>query len=203
MYRKYWKRLLDVFLVFVSFLGAMCLSPLWLPFLIAMQIQAPGSLFYKQTRVGRCGREFKLIKFRSMVMNADQIGPGLYGCPNDPRIPRAGRWLRRLAIDEIPQLWNVFKGQMSIVGPRPVLPMTATRYSEEYKEILTVKPGLTSLAVAIGRNALVRSQRIEMEKSYVQRCSFILDIKIIFETAIMLISGRGFQQDQSEADLEQ
>jgi len=129
-----------------------------------------GPAFYKQQRVGRYGRLFWIWKFRTMVVNADQLGPGVTK-DGDPRITRVGRFLRKTKLDELPQLWNVFRGDMSFVGPRPELPRYVERYTEAQREILRLKPGITDLATLQFRNeeALLRKAP-DVERFYLEHC---------------------------------
>jgi lipopolysaccharide/colanic/teichoic acid biosynthesis glycosyltransferase len=133
------KRFIDI--VF-SLVALVLLLPVFLLVAIAIKLDSPGPVFYAQERAGRRGKTFRILKFRSMVVYADQAGPSLTG-NDDPRVTRVGRWLRLLKIDELPQLINVLKGDMSLVGPRPEIPAIVTQYTEEQREVLQVKPGIT------------------------------------------------------------
>jgi len=142
------KRLFDIA---TSTAGLILLSPLLVILAILVRLDSPGPIFYGAARVGRYGKIFKLFKFRSMIVNADQVGPGVTGAC-DPRITRAGRFLRRTKLDELPQLFNVLRGEMSIVGPRPEDPRYVAFYTDEHRQVLNVRPGITSPASVVYRN---------------------------------------------------
>ncbi|MEW6580001.1 MAG: sugar transferase, partial [Chloroflexota bacterium] len=128
-----------------SAIGLVFLSPLFALIALLIRLSSPGPIFYRARRVGRCGREFTLYKFRSMVANADRQGPGITTA-GDPRVTPIGRVLRRTKLDELPQLWNVLRGDMSLVGPRPEDPRYVALYTPEQRRVLDVRPGITSLA---------------------------------------------------------
>jgi sugar transferase EpsL len=154
----------------------------------AVRLTSPGPILFRQERVGRNGERFVLLKFRSMVDANDN--PAF---PHPDRITRAGRWLRRYSLDEIPQLINVARGEMSIVGPRPTLAYQVARYDERQKGRLTVNPGITGLAQVRGRNEIAWAQRIEWDLEYIARQSPSLDLAILWETARQLLAGRGVE----------
>lgn len=168
---------------------------------IAVVLESPGNPIFTQRRVGRDGRSFTLYKLRTMVPNAENIGAGLYNEKNDPRYVRAGTFARRFSLDELPQLINVLLGDMSIVGPRPQLKLITDRHPE-YEVILQTKPGLTGLAQVSGRNALSRSQRIELDMHYAQSWTLRGDLEILFKTIRVVLTGDGQLNDQSAADVE-
>jgi lipopolysaccharide/colanic/teichoic acid biosynthesis glycosyltransferase len=151
---------------------------------IAVRVTSPGPVLFRQTRVGKDGRPFVLLKFRTMVDAPDN--PAF---PDPARITSVGRWLRRLSLDEIPQLINVARGEMSIVGPRPTLPYQVERYDDRQRLRLAVRPGITGLAQVRGRNAIAWSERIEHDLEYVRRQSVALDLTIVWETIRQLLSG--------------
>jgi len=148
-------------------------------------------VFFLQERVGRHGRIFRVIKFRSMIPNAVKHGAGYYLDERDTRITSAGRWMRLASLDELPQLFNVLHGEMSLVGPRPNLPVIVERYRPHYDHILLVKPGLTGLAAIRGRNRLQRSQMIELDHRYVRTLSLRNDLKIILATVPAVLLRKG------------
>jgi lipopolysaccharide/colanic/teichoic acid biosynthesis glycosyltransferase len=153
---------------------------------LAVHVTSRGPILFRQVRIGRQGRPFVLLKFRTMVDVPDNPA-----YPDPARITRVGRWLRRLSLDEIPQLVNVARGEMSIVGPRPTLPYQVERYDDRQRLRLTVRPGITGLAQVRGRNAIAWSERIEHDLEYLRRQSVALDLMIIWETVRELLSGRG------------
>lgn len=159
------KRLFDVV---ASGVGLVLLSPLLLALALAVKLGSPGPIFYRANRVGRYGVPFKLLKFRSMVINADQIGPAVTGAA-DPRITRVGRFLRRTKLDELPQLINVLRGDMSLVGPRPEDPRYVALYTDEQRQVLNVRPGITSLASVAYRNEEAMLVGDDWEKHYVEQ----------------------------------
>jgi lipopolysaccharide/colanic/teichoic acid biosynthesis glycosyltransferase len=156
---------------------------------LAVKLEDGGPVFYRQTRVGKDGRDFELIKLRTMVVGAESQGAGYAVDQGDPRITRAGRFLRRLSIDELPQLWNVLRGDMSLVGPRPTLRYQVERYDDRQRHRLDVKPGLTGWAQVNGRAALPWDERIELDLWYVEHRSLWLDLKILALTPFALFRG--------------
>ena len=150
-----------------------------------------GPVLYRQRRVGLNSEEFELLKLRTMEVGAEQKGAGFAVEAGDPRITRVGRLLRRLSIDEVPQLWNVVRGDMSLVGPRPTLAYQVERYTPRQRRRLEVKPGITGWAQIHGRADLSWAQRIELDVWYVEHKSVRLDLRILARTARMLLSGRG------------
>jgi lipopolysaccharide/colanic/teichoic acid biosynthesis glycosyltransferase len=156
---------------------------------LAVKLEDRGPVFYKQRRVGKDGVEFELLKLRTMVVAAETLGAGLAVNEGDPRITRAGRILRRLSLDELPQLWNVMRGEMSIVGPRPTLRYQVERYTSRQRRRLEVKPGITGWAQVHGRAALPWQERIELDVWYVEHRSPRLDLKILAKTPLALFSG--------------
>ena len=156
---------------------------------LAIKLEDGGPVLYRQTRVGKDGRDFELLKLRTMVVGAERQGAGFSVDRGDPRITRAGRVLRRLSIDELPQLWNVLRGDMSLVGPRPTLRYQVERYDERQRRRLDVKPGLTGWAQVNGRAALPWDERIELDLWYVDHRSPWLDLKILARTPLALFRG--------------
>jgi lipopolysaccharide/colanic/teichoic acid biosynthesis glycosyltransferase len=165
-------------------------SPLLIAAMIAIRLESHGSAIFRQRRVGRDGAEFDLYKLRTMVVGSDQ-GPDLPLAQGDPRITRAGAWLRRYSLDELPNLVNVLRGEMAIVGPRPTIPPQVERYTSHQRRRLEVKPGLTGWAQVNGRVALSWPERIELDIWYVDHRSFWLDLRILAKTVWLLVSGHG------------
>lgn len=151
----------------------------------AVKLTSRGPVFFRQQRIGRGGQPFEVVKFRSMVVGDNPL------VPDASRITTVGRWLRRLSLDELPQLLNVAAGDMSIVGPRPTLAYQVERYDDHQRQRLCVRPGLTGLAQVRGRNALSWSQRIDFDVQYVATRSLWLDLRIIVATPWQLLSGDG------------
>lgn len=198
----FFKRLTDIIL---SFLALICFSPVFLFVWIADQLgDNKGPLFFKQTRIGKNGKPFKIYKFRSMVVNADEIlhaNIRLYEKyvennyklepDEDPRITKLGRWLRRTSIDEIPQFINILKGEMSIVGPRPVVKEELSEYGDRVDKFLSVKPGAMGLWQSSGRSNVGYPERCDMELSYVDHASYWYDVKIMFKNIISIFKSTG------------
>ena len=146
-------------------------------------------MLYRQTRVGKNGAEFELVKLRTMVVGAEQQGAGWAVNEGDPRITRVGRVLRRLSLDELPQLWNVVRGEMSLIGPRPTLAYQVERYTPRQRRRLDVKPGITGWAQIHGRASLPWEERIELDVWYVENRSARVDLKILLRTPGALFGG--------------
>ena len=169
---------------------------------IAIKLSSPGPVFFIQVRCGINGKKFKAIKFRTMIVNAESKGAGLYAEKDDPRFTRIGKFFRRFSLDEIPQFWNILKEDMSLIGPRPMVPEITNRYQKAYITIMKVKPGLTGISQVTGRNEIPRSKRLELDKWYAINHSWKTDFNIFFKTLIILLAGSGQCQDQSEQDVE-
>ncbi len=182
------KQLLDFL---ISLAGLILLLPLFGIIAVAIKIDDQGPVFFRQERAGIDGRIFRIYKFRSMVVGAEHKGAGVFVEENDSRITRVGKFLRHTSLDELPQLFNVLKGEMSLVGPRPTLPYQVERYDARQRERLTVKPGITGWAQVNGRNTLTWSERIELDLWYVNNWSLWLDLKIFWKTFITVIRGEG------------
>lgn len=182
------KRLFDII---IAALLLLCSLPLFLPLALAIRLDSPGSPFYRQIRVGRSGRTFGMLKFRSMVANADRIG-GHSTAAGDARITKVGRFIRKTSLDELPQLLNVLSGDMSLVGPRPDVPAQEADYRpEDWVLRHRVRPGVTGLAQALKRSAATPAERTEMDLRYVREQSLWLDLKILWWTARQVLSKGG------------
>jgi lipopolysaccharide/colanic/teichoic acid biosynthesis glycosyltransferase len=164
-------------------------SPLIGAAALAVKLQDGGPVLYRQRRVGKDGEEFELLKIRTMVVGAEKLGAGYAVDRGDPRITRTGRLLRKLSIDELPQLWNVVRGDMSVIGPRPTLSYQVERYTPRQRRRLDVKPGITGWAQIHGRAALPWEDRIELDVWYVQHRSPKVDLEILARTPLVLFSG--------------
>jgi lipopolysaccharide/colanic/teichoic acid biosynthesis glycosyltransferase len=170
-------------------LGLALASPLLGVAAVAIKLHDSGPVFYRQRRVGRDGEEFELLKLRTMEVGAEKKGAGLAVNEGDPRITRVGRVLRRLSLDEVPQLWNVVRGDMSLVGPRPTLAYQVDRYTPRQRRRLEVRPGITGWAQIHGRARLPWEDRIELDVWYVEHRSPWLDLKILVRTPAALFAG--------------
>jgi lipopolysaccharide/colanic/teichoic acid biosynthesis glycosyltransferase len=172
-------------------------SPVLLAALIAIRLESPGSPIYQQRRVGKDGAPFELLKLRTMVTGAEHIGAGLAVNEGDPRITRTGALLRRFSLDELPNLINVLRGELAIVGPRPTIQAQVDQYTERQRRRLEVKPGITGWAQVNGRAALPWNERIELDVWYVDHRSVWLDLKILAMTARMLVTGHGLYKGET------
>ena len=175
--------------VALASVGLAIASPLLAAAAVATRLQDGGPVFYRQRRVGKDGEEFELLKLRTMVVGAEHQGAGFAVAQGDARITRTGKVLRRLSIDELPQLWNVIRGDMSLIGPRPTLAYQVERYTPRQRRRLEVRPGLTGWAQVHGRAALPWDERIELDVWYVEHRSPRVDLKILALTPLALFSG--------------
>lgn len=183
------KRFLDVT---ASFLGLVLLSPLMLAVSILIKIDSRGPVIFRQKRIGRNGKVFEIYKFRSMCVGAEKTGSGVYSGKGDARVTRIGKILRATSIDELPQLLNILKGEMSFVGPRPPLtyhPWKYEEYTDFQKRMFEVRPGITGWAQVNGRKDVEWHKRIELNVWYVDHISLLLDIKIMFMTAFKVLTN--------------
>jgi lipopolysaccharide/colanic/teichoic acid biosynthesis glycosyltransferase len=182
------RRALDI-LVSASVL--LLISPLLALAMLAVRLESAGHPIYRQRRVGRDGRPFDVIKLRTMVDGAEHIGAGLAVNENDARITRVGALLRRTSLDELPNLLNVLRGEMSLIGPRPTVPVQVEQYTPRQRGRLAVKPGITGWAQVNGRTALPWSERIELDLFYIEHRSLALDLRILRRTVAMVLGGSG------------
>jgi lipopolysaccharide/colanic/teichoic acid biosynthesis glycosyltransferase len=179
-------RAADVVLAGTALVAA---SPVLALAALAARLEDRGPVLYRQTRVGKDGSDFELLKLRTMVVGAETIGAGMAVNEGDTRITRTGRLLRRLSLDELPQLWHVLRGEMSVIGPRPTLRYQVERYTPRQRRRLDVRPGITGWAQVHGRAALPWEERIELDVWYVEHRSAWLDLKILAKTPLALFSG--------------
>lgn len=182
------KRAVDLAIAIPAFV---LLSPAMVGIALWVRRDSPGSAVFRQERVGLHGHVFELLKFRTMVVGAQQMGAGLAIDDGDSRITRAGATLRRLSLDELPQLWNVIRGDMSIVGPRPTVATQVARYTDEQRRRLEARPGITGLAQVRGRASIPWSQRIAIDVEYVDRWSLPLDLSILARTVWVVVRRDG------------
>lgn len=190
----------------IDFCGAFCalvaLSPVFAITALLIKIEDGGPLFFQQTRVGLAGRHFGMWKFRSMVVNADQLkdqllannemaGGVTFKMKNDPRVTRVGRFIRKYSIDELPQLWNILRGEMSLVGPRPPVPREVAEYTPEQRQRLLAKPGLTCFWQTQGRSAIPFEGQVMLDVAYIRSESLWVDIKLLFKTIPAVLFGTG------------
>ena len=192
------KRILDIL---VSGVMLVLLAPLFLATAVAIKCEDPGPVFYSQTRVEKWGRLFTMYKFRSMVTNADKVREQLlaqsdsrdvrFKMARDPRITRVGFFISKFSIDELPQLWNVFKGDMSLVGPRPPIPEEVARYSLAERRRLDVVPGITCIWQVSGRSDIDFAGQIRLDVQYIENQTFLGDIMILLKTVPAVLVGKG------------
>ena len=191
------KRLIDII---CSFMGLLAFSPLFIIIAIIIKFTSKGPVFFSQKRVGKYGREFDMYKFRSMVVNAEELkeklaaqnemsGP-MFKMKDDPRVTKVGKFIRKTSIDELPQLWNVLKGDMSLVGPRPSLPKEVAQFEDWMHRRLEVKPGLTCYWQVSGRNNIDFEDWMKLDIRYVEERSLFVDIKLILKTIFVLFGDK-------------
>ncbi len=188
-------RLLDIT---VAALALVVCSPLLLVAAVAIVLESHGGVLYRHQRIGRDGVPFELWKLRTMVSGAESIGAGLYIEANDARITRVGALLRRFSLDELPNLVNVLRGEMSIVGPRPTVAVQVDRYTPHQRRRLEVKPGITGWAQVNGRTSISWPERIELDVWYVDNRSVRLDLRILARTLRLLVTGQGLYSSDVE-----
>jgi len=193
------KRLIDIV---GSLAGMILLSPVFAAIAIAVKFSSPGPIIFRQTRVGRYGRHFRFYKFRSMRVDAEERKADLlakneskdgviFKMKDDPRITKVGRFIRRTSLDELPQLWNVFIGDMSLVGPRPPVPSEVAEYTLEDRKRLDVIPGITCLWQIKGRSEIPFNEQVRLDKEYILAPGFWKDIKILLKTIPAILGGKG------------
>jgi len=185
----------EIFDKIISFVALLVLLPIFLIAAILIKIDSKGPLFFLQERVGKDGKIFKVFKFRTMIVEAPEKTKGKYIEKSNPYVTRVGKFLRRSGIDELPQLINVLKGEMSLVGPRPTLPYQVAKYNDYQRKRLLMKPGITSWALIHGRNKLTWPEKIKLDVWYAEHWNFWLDIKILFKTVWVVASGEGLYAD--------
>jgi len=197
------KRTLDLI---IAVIGLIVIMPIWLVTALLIRIESQGKIFFRQERVGRNQETFKMYKFRTMIEGAQNLGSGLFSYENDPRITRVGQKLRQSSLDETPQLINIIKGNMSIVGPRPpVIGELEIEHDlpESYENRFTVLPGITGLAQISGRNALNWKDKIEFDLVYIEKfknLGIVLDLTIILKTIFIVIARKNIVEKEKNDD---
>jgi lipopolysaccharide/colanic/teichoic acid biosynthesis glycosyltransferase len=181
----------------VSALALALSAPVVALAMIAIRIESPGAVIYRQRRAGLHGRPFEVLKLRTMVDGAERMGAGLAVNANDSRITRVGAFLRRASLDELPNLVNVLRGEMSLIGPRPTLPVQVERYTERQRGRLAIRPGITGWAQVNGRASLPWSERIELDLHYIEHRSLALDLEILRRTVAMVLGGSDLYKGQA------
>ncbi len=202
---KFFKRFFDIVL---SLLALLLLIPVWFIVAIAIKCDSKGPIFFKQERRTKNGRVFKMYKFRSMVVNAEKMEAGLFNYKDDPRVTKVGRFLRTTSIDELPQLWNVFKGDLSIVGPRPCVKYELGDFetlNRKYKKRFEVRAGITGLAQVKGRNENSWEEKVAFDNEYIDKFKkqgLLLDIKILFLTVAKVFKKQDIYEEKADADMD-
>lgn len=193
MYKHFFKRVFDFF---ISLIAILVLSPFLIVVIIWLHFANKGAgAFFMQDRPGKDGKIFKVIKFKSMTDEKDENGNLL---PGELRVTKIGKFLRKASIDELPQLFNVFKGDMSLIGPRPLMPRYLKLYSSEQARRHEVRPGITGWAQVNGRNSITWTEKFKLDVWYVDHCSLSLDIKIIWKTIVNVLTGRGIDSGEGK-----
>ena len=203
MYKRVIKRIIDILF---SGISIVILAIPMLIIAVVIKIDDPGPVIFKQERVGLKGKTFNIYKFRSMRVNSEHVGSGVYSGKGDPRVTRVGKFLRASSLDELPQFFNIIRGDMSFIGPRPPLtyhPWTYDKYSEEQKRMFDVRPGITGWAQVNGRKKVEWNERIKLNVWYVDNVSFILDIKILFRTFFKVVTNADNVSDKPTVETEE
>jgi lipopolysaccharide/colanic/teichoic acid biosynthesis glycosyltransferase len=190
MLYRFIKRLFDIL---ISLLTVLILLPLLVVLIILIKLGSRGPVVFKQTRAGKNGKPFTFYKFRTMTTDVDPFGASPKS-GKDPRLTKIGIFLREYSLDELPQLFNVLKGDMSLVGPRPLYLEQMAEWNDRQKKRLLVKPGLTGLAQISGRGELTKEEKLAFDVEYVQKASFLLDFKIIFTTLLQVLTGKSIYE---------
>jgi lipopolysaccharide/colanic/teichoic acid biosynthesis glycosyltransferase len=183
--------------IVVSSLALVISAPVLVVAIVAIRLESRGGAIYRQRRAGLHGRQFDVLKLRTMVAGAESIGAGLAVNENDPRITRVGALLRRTSLDELPNLVNVLRGEMSLIGPRPTLPVQVEQYTERQRGRLAIRPGITGWAQVNGRASLPWSERIELDLYYIAHRSLALDLRILLRTVAMVFGGGNLYKGQA------
>lgn len=192
----------------VCLIALIIVSPLFLILAIAVKIDSEGPVIFVQERLTKNGKKFKMYKFRSMVVNAESMGTGLFNYENDPRVTKLGRFLRNSSLDELPQLWNVVKGDISLVGPRPCVTYELGDYetlNKKYKKRFEVKGGITGLAQVKGRNENSWDEKVTYDNLYIdlfQRQGVFLDLKILFGTAVKVFKKQDIYEEKLDEEMD-
>lgn len=190
-----------------SLIGGLLILPFSLIIAIAIKLDSKGPVFFKQERRTKNGKVFRMLKFRTMVVNAENMGTGLFSYDNDPRITKVGRFLRKTSLDELPQLWNVFVGDISVVGPRPCVKYELGDYdtlNRKYKKRFSVKGGITGLAQAKGRNENSWDEKVTLDNQYIDRFQnegIFLDFKILWWTVINVFTSKNINEEKIDKSL--
>ncbi len=200
-FNTFLKRLFDII---ISGFALIILLPVWIIVAIAIKLDSKGPVLFKQERRTKNGRVFEMYKFRSMVVNAESMGAGLFNYENDPRVTKVGRWLRTSSVDELPQLWNVFKGDLSLVGPRPCVKYELGDFdtlNKKYKKRFEVKGGIAGLAQVKGRNENSWDEKVTYDNQYIEefkKQGVWLDLKILFATVAKVFKKQNIYEEKAD-----
>ena len=200
-FNKFLKRFFDVV---ISGVALVLLLPVWIAVAVAVKLDSEGPVLFKQERRTKDGRVFEMYKFRSMVVNAEGMGAGLFNYENDPRVTKVGRWLRSSSVDELPQLWNVFKGDLSLVGPRPCVKYELGDFdtlNKKYKKRFEVRGGIAGLAQVKGRNENSWDEKVTYDNQYIEefkKQGIILDVKILFMTVAKVFKKQNIYEEKAD-----
>lgn len=205
LFNSFFKRLFDIA---SSGIAIICLTPVWVIVAIAIKLDSPGPVLFSQGRRTKDGRVFKMYKFRSMVVNAEKMGAGLFNYENDPRVTKLGRFLRDHSVDELPQLFNIFLGDMSVVGPRPCVTYELGEFetlNKRYKKRFQMKAGLTGLAQVKGRNDIEWDEKVGYDNQYIDLFSkrgIFVDIQILIESVLKVFKKENIYESKADSDLD-
>jgi lipopolysaccharide/colanic/teichoic acid biosynthesis glycosyltransferase len=188
------RRTVDIILGTLALIVA---APVIAVAMLAIRLESRGHPIYRQRRVGKDGQEFDLLKLRTMVDGAEHVGAGLAINENDPRVTRVGTFLRRTSLDELPNLLGVVRGELSLIGPRPTIPVQVAQYTERQRGRLAIRPGITGWAQINGRASLPWSERIELDLYYIEHRSLALDARILWRTVAIVLGGSGLYKGQT------
>ncbi len=198
------KRIIDFV---VGIIAMMALFPVWIVVAVVIKSDSKGPVLFTQKRLTKNGRQFKMYKFRSMVVNAEDMGAGLFNYENDPRVTKVGRFLRNSSMDELPQLWNVVKGDISIVGPRPCVTYELGDYdtlNKKYKKRFEMRGGITGLAQVKGRNDISWDEKVTYDNQYIdlfKKQGIWLDIKIVFSSIVMVLKKQDIYEEKTDSNM--
>ncbi len=199
------KRFFDIL---ISGVALIALLPVWIGVAVAIKLDSKGPVLFKQERRTKDGRIFNMYKFRSMVVNAEGMGAGLFNYENDPRVTKVGKWLRSSSVDELPQLWNVFKGDLSLVGPRPCVKYELGDFetlNKKYKKRFEVRGGIAGLAQVMGRNENSWDEKVTYDNQYIEefkKLGILLDIKILFLTVFRVFKKQNIYEEKADNSMD-
>lgn len=204
-FNKFLKRFFDIL---ISGMALVLLLPVWIAVAVAVKLDSKGPVLFKQERRTKDGRVFEMYKFRSMVVNAEGMGAGLFNYENDPRVTKVGKWLRNSSVDELPQLWNVLKGDLSLVGPRPCVKYELGDFdtlNKKYKKRFEVRGGIAGLAQVMGRNENSWDEKVTYDNQYIEdfkKQGVLLDLKILFLTVAKVFKKQNIYEEKADETMD-